>query len=164
LLSAFNANRASLTKILTDNLGRADLIAKGFTLYNLNLRLGQPDVQTLSNTQFRLIVNGNYLDFRSTQPTALGKWADPAFEVHWDMQVSGTVVIGPPPRVTGVASVRNLKIQPRNVAGEVAKFVHTVVDWFVKLPDGRQKMEEALNRYLSGTLIPQVNQQLARIR
>src|SRR5205823_4231890 len=63
---ALNSKRATLEKYIKEYLGKGDLIARGITLYSLNVRIGQPTIRWTSAREFEVMLKGNYLYARST--------------------------------------------------------------------------------------------------
>jgi hypothetical protein len=158
LQTAFNNSRDKLAAVIKTQLGRGDLLAKGYTLYDINLRLGQADFQFTAPTAFRYAVKGNHMYFKSTQPSDAGSYADPAFELNFNLLMDGNIVPGPKPRVQAVvASIPSLTIKSRNVAGGAAL---TVIALFKTNPVGRQMIQQATNEYLRRDITDFVNAQL----
>lgn len=162
----FNRLRPALEQAIKSELSRGDRIAKGVTLYNINLRLGQPNVRA-SSSNFELSLPGNHIYFKSTTPTALGKWADPALEVNFDLRMTG--VMQPPSATTprgavrhAVVSVPHLRIKPRNVAAGVATTVAAIVRWFAKAATGRDIIQQTADRVLRRDVTSAINRQLSR--
>jgi hypothetical protein len=165
LQQLFDANRGDLENLLRQYLGRGDMIARGVTLYEINPRLGTSQFQVTGGGGFRYAVNGNYMYFKSTQPSAAGSYADPAFEMHFDLLVTGIVVgpagVGQRPHVEAVvASVPSLTVKSRNVVGGV---VLSVVKFFMQMPWGRELIQQAADQMLRRDITDQINAQLAGI-
>ncbi|MGE3315149.1 MAG: hypothetical protein AB7O26_08525, partial [Planctomycetaceae bacterium] len=123
-------------------LGKQNLIGDGISLYSLNPRIGTSSFKFLSVDTFEVNVTGNYLYLRSTQPTDLGSWADPAAEVHFDVRVRGSLQLPTKsnPRlsvVNATLSVPYIRIKGRNVAGGVVIAFAAINDFFVKHITGR---------------------------
>lgn len=158
LQNAFNASRGKLEAELKSFLSRGDLLAKGFTLYNINLRLGTADFRFTSPTTFTYNINGNHMYFKSTQPTDAGSYADPALELNFNLAMNGSIVPGPKPRVQNVvASVPWLEIKGRNVVGDAAV---TLVNIFRSTPKGRECIQKAADQYLRRDITDLINSQL----
>lgn len=146
-------NRTKIEEAIKKELGRGDLIARGISLYDLNCRLGTPSFRYTSVNGFRIDLKGNYLYARSTTPTALGKWADPAFEVHFDLRLTGGLQL--PTRdnpkvklVNTVVSVPHVKVKPRNVTGGVITTMARISDFFYSAATGQSFIRRAADKYL----------------
>jgi hypothetical protein len=168
LQKAVTANRAKIEQAVKQFLGKGDLIAKGVTLYDLNFRLGKPSVRFTAANKVELLVKGNYLYFHSTTPTALGKWADPAFEVHFDLRLRATLALptaaSPKIRVTSaVVDVPSLTIKPRNFTGGVATTVTAIVNFFAKKITGRDYIRRAADKYLRADVTSALNSRLGKV-
>lgn len=168
LESTFNTKRSEIANLIRQELGRGDLLARGVTLYDINVRLGNPDFKFTSATAFDFSVNNNHLYFKSTQPTAAGKWADPAFEVNLNIRLSGVLV--PPkgrerPRVEAlVLSIPRASASSRNVAGGVILGVaNIVVNAMQQSAKGRQTIQSAIDRVLRHDVTSRVNAALAKL-
>jgi hypothetical protein len=165
LQDRFNGSRGILENLIRQHLGRGDMIARGVTLYDLNPRIGGAHFQFTGPNTFRYAVSGNHLYFKSTQPTAAGSYADPAFEVNFDLLVTGILlpptVPGQKPRVDAViASVPSLTIKSRNLVGGI---VLTVVNFFAKTPQGKQLIKNATDQYLRQDITRAINDRLAQL-
>jgi hypothetical protein len=167
-VQAVNDRRPEIEAELKKILGRGDMIAKGVTLKNINPRLGEAQFRFVSSNGFEVSIPGNYLYFASTQPTALGSWADPAFETHFDVVISG-VFSGPTKSRPSIvihsaqARVTRLHIKARNVASKVALTAANVVDYFEKQFTGKGLIESAFNRYARIDITDHLNGQLGAV-
>ena len=148
-------NRPLIESFLKAQLGRGDLIKRGYTLYDINLRLGQPNFQSVGDS-FNYQIPGNYLYLRSTTPTVMGSYGDPAFEIHFGLSLVGRVLLnGSKPQVAGVvASVPTITVKPRDVSGAV---VTTIVAFFQSTEAGGRAIQQAVNKYLRDDLTGQIN-------
>ena len=155
LASIIQADRVPIQDYLKSQLGRGDLVAKGFTLYDLNLQLGTPNFQS-AGTSFNYRLPGNYLYLKSTTPTVMGSYGDPAFEIHFDVSLVGAIVrAGEHVRVEGlVASVPSITVKPRNVTGDI---VTTFVHFFAGTAYGGRVIQQAVDKYLRQDLTDRVN-------
>jgi hypothetical protein len=155
LQSVVGSNRPLIEKFLKSELGQADLLKPGYTLYDLNLRLGQPKFQSVG-TSFDYQLPGNYLYLKSTTPTVLGSYGDPAFEIHFGLSLVGTILAnGLKPRVQGVvASVPSITVKPRNVSGGI---VTTFAYFFQKTEAGGKAIQRAVDTYLRDDLTEKIN-------
>ncbi|MFE1665338.1 hypothetical protein [Microbacterium sp. P02] len=138
--SAWAEGRPRLEKQLKDLLGQGDLIHAGFTLYDITLHLS-PDLSfTIDrNAPGDLVVTvttgGNYVEATSTQPTALGEWADPRVSVAFGLTFSYVLDIPPltgAVSATGFRDVRVLNPLPdsHNLVADIAFFLNDLVDFF----------------------------------
>ncbi len=162
---AVHDKRAALEKHVKEFLGRGDLIARGITLYNLNVRVGQPTVHWKSAHEFEVMLKANYLYARSTTPTSLGKWADPAFEVHFDLRLRGglTLPTANMPRIAVTSmtvSVPHVQVKPRNVAGGVVTTMATIANFFAKTVRGKDLIKSAAQKYLVVDVKDRANEML----
>jgi hypothetical protein len=155
------AERIPIQDYLKGQLGRGDLVRKGFTLYDINLQLGQPDFQS-TGTSFSYKLTGNYLYLKSTTPTVMGSYGDPAFEIHFDVALVGTIVrAGDKVRVEGVvASVPTITVKPRNVSGDV---VTTFVHFFSMTEYGGRIIQQTVDKYLRQDLTDKINAELQQV-
>lgn len=149
-------------------LGKADLIANGISLYELNPRIGTTSFKFLSVDTFEVNVTGNYLYFRSTQPTDLGSWADPAAEVHFDVRALVTLRLPTKasPQLTvsnATLSVPYIRIKGRNVAGDVVIAFAAINDFFLKHITGKSLIQGTFDRYLRVNFTNEINSELGPI-
>jgi hypothetical protein len=160
----FNENRGRMADEMKRELTRADRVAKGFTLYNMNLQIGAGQFAFTSNTAFNFKVSRTHLYFRSTQPSAAGSYADPAFEVNFDALLQGILVPprgGQKARVDAlVLTIPWLEIKSRNVAGGAALAVFHF--WREHTAQGRKIVQQACDKYLRMDLTKRANDMLAR--
>jgi LGFP repeat len=153
-------NRDTLNKLLAQQLGQGDLIGRGFTLYDINFRLGEVHVDVPTNTSFRISVTKSYLYAKSTQPTAAGSYADPAFELDFDLVLEGNLMVSPgaKPKVQSlVVTVPRLTVKPRNVVGGA---MTTIIALFQATKPGRIAIQNASDKYLTRDLTAQINKRL----
>lgn len=151
-------NRARIEGDLTAALGRGDRIANGVTLYNINFRLAAGNFRYMGSS-FAYTLNDNYLYFKSTTPTALGSWGDPAFECHFDVSVTGPIVVsaqGKPLVGTVLARVTRITASPRNVSGGVV----TTIVHFMQETGGREIIEMVVDKYINQKLTERLNTEL----
>ncbi|MBL8559036.1 MAG: hypothetical protein JNM47_09970 [Hyphomonadaceae bacterium] len=154
--AALEVRRPEIETNIRNELGRGDLIARGFTLYDINVRMGQPAFD-YTNGQIRWRIPANHIYAKSTTPGPLGSWADPAVEVSFDVLVSGQMRIAPdgPPRAEWVTGqVTRAVATPRNASGAVATTLVRVAQ--MTEPGGRA-IENAVNTYLVRDLTSIVN-------
>jgi hypothetical protein len=163
LQSVVNQNRGRLENAIKGQLGSGDLIRKGVTLYNINFRLGKPNFRFSTATNFDYRLNENYLYCKSTTPSVFGSYADPAFEIHFDLALTGALITPPgnKPHVEGVfASVPRVVVKPRNVSGGV---VTTVVHFFQQTERGKEIIQRAADTHLRKDITDRINAQLTRV-
>src|SRR5262249_45295426 len=151
--SRLNSKRPEIEKAVKAYLGKGDLLARGVTLYSLNFRLGKPSVRLVSANSFEATISGNYLYFRSTQPTSLGKWADPAFEAHFDVRFRCTLSLPTATHfkieaIKAEVAIPSLTIKGRNVVGKVATFAANLVKAFEEARHGREHVRKVLDNLL----------------
>lgn len=160
LQSVVGDNRPLIETFLKNELGQADLIKHGYTLYDMTLRLGQPNFQSVGDG-FTYQLPGNYLYVKSTTPTPMGSYADPAFEIHFDVSLAGKILVnGLKPRVQSVvADVPTITVMPRNVTAAVAT---TFVYFFQKTKSGGRTIQRAVDTYLRDDLTGKINALLAQ--
>lgn len=149
-------------------LGKPNMIADGVSLYSLNPRLGTASFKFLSVDTFEVNVTGNYLYLRSTQPTDLGSYADPAAEVHFDVRVRCTLRLptksSPKLEVINAElSVPNIRIEGRNVAGGVVIAFAAINDFFAQHITGRSLIQGTFDRYLRVNFTNEINSELGPI-
>jgi len=124
----YNNQRTALEKKIRDYLGKGDRFAKGITLYNMNLRLGQANFRFLANDRFEITINGNYMYAKSTTPSVFGSYADPAAQFDFDVRVTGRLVLPtrtqPNLRIEGLALyLPKARVKGRNLTGNIGVFV-----------------------------------------
>ncbi len=138
--ATWDAVRPQLQRRLRDELGRGDLIARGVTLYDLDVRLGAPVAMTTRRTPAGdIVVTGvtgvHTIIATSTTPTDLGSWADPRFSVDFGLVFEYVVDLPPvtgPVSVSGLRLVRLTGIHPdsQNLVADVALFFVRIADFF----------------------------------
>lgn len=160
LATIVEADRVPIQDYLKSQLGRGDLMAKGYTLYDMNLQLGQPNFQS-SGTSFNYRLPGNYLYLKSTTPTVMGSYGDPAFEIHFNVTLVGAIVRqAEHVLVQGVVvSVPSITVKPRNVTGGI---VTTFAHFFQETGYGGRVIQQAVDKYLRQDLTERINAYLQR--
>jgi hypothetical protein len=136
-------------------MGTANSIAKGVTPYNIACTMGQPgdlsvqpgnyaNGQTL---EMKYIVRGNWIEFDTTQPTALGKWADPRFSCTYDLHLTLSLQFGAAPGPLNITSVKaqvaESKLDSHGIIADLV-FVANAVTKVFKL-DFIKKAQNAIN-------------------
>jgi len=167
-LNFFNSKRGEIETAVRKQLGPGNLIGRGITLYNTSVRLGQPSMRFLSNNQAELWLRGNHIYAKSTTPTALGSWADPAFEVNFDVRVIANFTLPEvgKPKITVTSANLSLpwiQLKPRNVAGGVITTVGVITNFFLKATTGRDLIRQKLAPYLTHDITNVLNARLAPI-
>lgn len=154
--------RVPIENYLKAQLGQADLVAKGYTLYDINFQLGAPNFQATGGGNFNYRLNNNYLYCKSRTPTVVGSYGDPAFEVHFDAALVGAIVsTGGKLHVDGlVASVPTITVKPRNVSGAL---LTTFLHFFQETEYGGRVIRQAMDQYLRIDLTQQVNTYLQQL-
>lgn len=165
---AYNQHRSKIQDALRGKLGQGNLIARGITLYNINVQFGRLEFKTLSTNQVEVWLRGNHFYAKSTTPTDLGKWADPAFEVNFDARfvMHFTLPTVQRPQVdVGVATVEipSLTFNARNVVGKVATTAAVAGNFFLKLTTGRDLIREKLTPFLTFDVTNLIKMRLNRV-
>ena len=125
---------------------RGDLLAKGITLYDPNASnrppqcdmgsVGSLSVQDRLKTNVATLnyyVTGNSLRFKSTLPGPQGSYADPEFEVTYDLELLMSARVGDSVAISvdsAAAHVRNASMKPKNFQAEIAKTVSDIIKAF----------------------------------
>jgi hypothetical protein len=168
LVAELNDRRPQIEGELRMQLGRGDLLGKGYTLYKLNPRLGEASFQFDSPSSFRIRMPGNYLYARCTQPTVLGSGADPAVEIHFDLLVTGTFELPTHQRptinvTTAVVQVPRVTVKSRNVSGAVVIGSGVIYDFFNKKVTGRSIIQDTFNKIAIHDVTSELNDALAGV-
>jgi hypothetical protein len=153
VVNEINEQRGQIDKTLAAALGRPDMIHKGVTLYKMNLKLGTGTIKFLDRDTLRIDIPKNYCYFRSTTPTALGKYADPALELHFDVRLTVTLHLPTVknPRIAvkkADVTVPHLEIKARNFVADVGVTVAHIVDFFAKAVTGKSLIQTAFQHHL----------------
>jgi hypothetical protein len=161
LQSLVEANRPALEQRIQQELGRGDLISKGVTLYDISFHLGTPSFRYNGN-RFDYQLVSNRMNFKSTTPTVLGSYADPAFELHFDSALNGSVTIprGGRPRIDNLAAqIPNISVSPHNVPGSIL----TTVVHFFQMTEAGGRMIRQEHEKLNLSLTTGLNEYLTRL-
>src|SRR5215510_7656201 len=82
---------------LRQALGKSDMIGRGVTLYNIDCRpapAGSLQVRRMGDEiRIDYLLRGNTVQFTSTTPTLLGKYADPRVSVDFDLALAARIKI-----------------------------------------------------------------------
>jgi hypothetical protein len=141
LTSAWNAASGAIRQSVLDYV--RGLHFEGQSLYNVVFNPGALDFRIVSqfnSVALQVVVRGNYLKFTSTQPTPLGSWADPTFEVRFDIEAS-LQLTGPAALRPFDVRVRNLSIDSQGVVADVLLFASRVIS-FLGGPDYLNTVEQ----------------------
>jgi hypothetical protein len=121
-------------------LGRADLIASGISLYDRDIRIAEnvdfsADRDGNGDLVVHMTTGGNYIEATCTQPTDLGKWADPRFSFAFGLDLTYRIDLPPltkPLSSTGFQSIRILAptIDSHGIVADLVFVVNDVVRWF----------------------------------
>ena len=165
LVNDVNKDRDKIDKALTAALCRPDMIRKGVTLYSMNLKLAAASFKFLDHDSFQIDLADNYCYFRSTQPTALGKYADPAFEVHFSVRLHVNLQLPTvdDPRVAvkkATVSIPHLQIKGRDVVADLGIIVTNVIEFFTKKLTGKGIIEKTMQKYLPIDVTKKLDSQL----
>jgi hypothetical protein len=165
LVNGVNKDRDKIDKALTAALCRPDMIRKGVTLYSMNLKLAAASFKFLNQDSFQIDMPDNYCYFRSTQPTALGKYADPAFEVHFSVRLHVTLQLPTveDPRIAvkkATVSIPHLQIKGRDVVADLGVIVTNVIEFFTKKLTGKGIIEKTMQKYLPVDVTKKLDSQL----
>lgn len=140
--TAWQASRASIADQIIAQMGRANSVASGITPYNIVCTMGQPGDLSVSpgsyangsSLEMKYLVSGNWIEFDTTQPTALGKWADPRFSCTYDLTLTLSLKFGDAPgplRITGVkAQVSNSKLDSHGLIADLVFVGNAVTKLF----------------------------------
>jgi hypothetical protein len=165
LVNSVNKDRDKIDKALTAALCRPDMIRKGVTLYSMNLKLAAASFKFLNQDSFQIDMPDNYCYFRSTQPTALGKYADPAFEVHFSVRLHVTLQLPTveDPRIAvkkATVSIPHLQVKGRDVVADLGVIVTNVIEFFTKKLTGKGIIEKTMQKYLPIDVTKKLDSQL----
>ena len=145
---------------LLAEMGAPNLLGKGYSLHKMNLRFGAP-VVTYNAPNFDLTMNENYLYTQVTQPSVLGGYADPAFEIHFDVRLRGAIAklsSGKLQAQNVVAEVTRILVKPRDVTGGI---VTTVVRFYQLTGPGGRRIQKVMDEKLKVDLTKRINDGLA---
>jgi hypothetical protein len=128
--------RTPICAALERQLGKADLVAPGFSLYNMDCKMagsGTLDVTGAQNNvvtlQYRL--PGNMFRATSTQPSVAGSYADPCAFFYYDLVATTSIHLDTLAVDTFSVATQNVsRPDSCNAAGDIAKFVATTIHFF----------------------------------
>ncbi|QAY60360.1 hypothetical protein ET475_10425 [Microbacterium protaetiae] len=140
LQKAWSTYHPKLEEQLTQLLRTPDLFAKGFSLYDTHVSISSDLAYTIDRTDTDDVVisvttGTNRIETHSTQPTAAGKWADPAVVITFALSVSYVLDIPPltaPVSTTGFSHARILApdVEPDNLIADFAFLLNDIFEWF----------------------------------
>jgi hypothetical protein len=146
--------RPKIEQTMKKELGKGNRFAKGVTFYNLKINLAKniTDVRIASGGNGKVIVsfrlNGNYLKATSTTPGPLGKWADPTFEVRFNVIVSIDVALpGKDLRFKAgkaTAQISNIRVDSQGVVADAIKLFNNIANFFTKKVSGKKVLISAI--------------------
>lgn len=163
----FNNARPHLQEKIKEKLGKGNLIAKGITLYDMNVRIGEAKFRLISKDQFEITVPGNHLYAKATQGV-VGKWGDFAAEVNFDLRLHVGLKLptqaDPELKVAfATLSVPRLTAKSRNVVTGVAAAAGLMLNFFNTQVTGRDLIADAANKYLKLDITNEMNNRLGDI-
>ena len=153
--TAWQASRATISDQIIAQMGQANSIAAGVTPYNIVCVMGQPGALSVqpgsyaadSTLQMKYVVTGNSIEFDTTQPTALGKWADPRFSCNYDLTLNLGLTFGNAPgplQLTSVtAQISNAKLDSHGLIADLVFVGNDVAKLFGS--DYIKKAQNAIN-------------------
>lgn len=168
VISTYNEIKPKVQTELVKLLGRGDLVASGFTFYDLNIALGAARITFTNPTTLQVTLQGNHIYAKSTLPGPTGSYADPAFEVNFDLRadLSLTLPSVSQPKLEftqAVVSVPWIELKPRNVTGGIATTFAVVVNAFNKAITGKDIIQSAVRPYLTQDFKGRLNNKLTNI-
>jgi len=166
ITAQFNQSRARIAEVIKGELTRADRVSKGWTLYDMNLQIGDGQFAFTSDSAFNFKILRTHIYFKSTQPSGAGSYADPALEVNFTTQLQGILTpsrrAGEKPKVEAmVLEIPWLEIKGRNATGASALAV--IHFWQATSAEGRRIVQQAYDKVLRIDLTGRVNAALQRI-
>jgi hypothetical protein len=126
VLGAWIDSHGTACDELRRTLGAADRIARGVTAYDIQCDFGRSGELFVdadhapfgAPLHLRFVVPGNLVEFSTTTPTVLGRYADPDFSVRYDLELRVELMLPSAPGPLRVASIRavptNSKLDSRN--------------------------------------------------
>lgn len=175
---AWNQARPALATALPDQLGHADLIQPGWTLYEIELTLAErvqlaraPAASTATGgIPMQLRLGPNLLIAKSTTPTVFGSDFDPKFSVDFGVVVDFTVTVVPErmllqvavgsAHITGKDGTGDPHLDSQNATADIAKAIGSVVSPFFGGPDFVRMLESVIHGH---EFAPVLNQALAPV-
>jgi hypothetical protein len=164
-MKKFDAKKTTILESMTRDLGRANGVGSGITLYVLNPRVGKATFRFVSTDTFEIHVTENVVPFCLAKPADSS--AEPAGEIHFDIRVRGTMHL--PTKETPQVAVTDATISTANItvkrggAGDDAASFEKVSDFFQKMNPDRNVLRAAFDRYLRMEFNDQLNKGLRPI-
>ncbi|MEQ6899125.1 hypothetical protein [Microbacterium sp. KR10-403] len=137
LEEAWNHFHPELEEQLRQLLTTPDLIASGFTLYDTRVSIAKDlsyaiDRDDTDDVVITVTTGQNRIETHTTQPTVLGKWADPAISVTFGLSFTYVLDI---PSITGPLSASRFShvrvlapvVKPENVIADFAFLLNDVL-------------------------------------
>ncbi len=140
--SAWQAGRSSIADNIKNDMGVGNSLGPGLTPYNIAVEMGQPGELSAtpghyaagSTLDMIYVVKGNWVEFTTTQPTALGKWADPRFSCTYDLTLTISMSLGDTPGPLHMKSVKaqvsNAKIDSHGLIADLVFIANGVAKFF----------------------------------
>ena len=133
---AWEDARGPVCDALKQQLGKPDLVAKGFTLYDIACTMGHIESMTLgqkaygsSDIQLNLVITGNSLEATSTQPSVCGKECDARASVAYTVTLATSLRLYPFKIDAGAVTVSDVRLDPHSAVAGVAA---TLDSFFMK--------------------------------
>ena len=124
---AWDDARVPVCEAMKQQLGKADLVAKGFTLYDMACTMGHIDSMVLgqkaygsNDVQLNLVISGNSFEATSTQPSVCGKSCDARVSVAYTVTLATNLRLYPFKIVAGAITVSDVRLDPHNAVAGVA--------------------------------------------
>ena len=118
---AWEAARGPVCDAMKQELGKADLLKKGFTLYDMTCTMGHIDSITLgqkrsgsTSVQLKLVISGNSFEATSTQPSVCGKTCDARALVRYTVTLAANLQLYPLALVSDSIAVSDVHLDPGN--------------------------------------------------
>ncbi|MCU1502305.1 MAG: hypothetical protein JWM12_1659 [Ilumatobacteraceae bacterium] len=153
---AWSQYHDELTTQLGQLLGTGDLITSGITLYDIDVNIADDvalsiDRDDSGDLLVHLTTGGCSISATSTQPTVLGKWADPRFSFDFALELTYRIDLPPTTgalHATGFTHIRVLSphIDSQNLVADVV-FVFNDI-WAFFFGDG---LVQVLEQFIAGT-------------
>ena len=124
---AWEAARGPVCDAMKQELGKADLVKAGYTLYDTTCTMGHIDSLTLGQKKFgskdiqlNLVIGGNSFEATSTQPSVCGSTCDARASVRYTVTLAADLQLYPLALVGGSIAVSQVQLDPHNAVAAVA--------------------------------------------
>jgi len=124
---AWEAARGPVCDAMKQELGKPDLLKKGYTLYDMTCTMGHIDSLTLGqkrsgskSVQVKLVISGNSFEATSTQPSVCGKTCDARASVGYTVTLAADLQLYPLALVNDSIAVSDVHLDPHNAVAAVA--------------------------------------------